>query len=150
RSDKLINISFDEWNVWYQRRNRETNTIRGLDNWPKAPRILEDVYSVTDAEVVGNLLISLLRHADRVKAASLAQLVNVIAPIMTEPGGDAWRQPTFFPFAETAKRAVGSSLRLRLDSDRHQTNRYGTVDTIDAAATHDRQTGQTSLFLVNR
>jgi alpha-N-arabinofuranosidase len=150
RSDKKINISFDEWNVWYQRRGREANTIRGLDNWPKAPRILEDVYSVTDAVVVGGLLISLLRHADRVKSASLAQLVNVIAPIMTEPGGAAWRQPTFFPFAETAKRAVGSALRLRVDTDQHHTARYGTVATIDAAATHDQQSGQTSLFVVNR
>ena len=64
-----------------------------------APRLIEDRYSVTDAVVVGNLLISLLRHADRVAVACLAQLVNVIAPIMTEPGGPAWRQTTFHPFA---------------------------------------------------
>ncbi|SDS41190.1 arabinosylfuranosidase ArfA [Microlunatus soli] len=150
KNDKSIMISFDEWNVWYQKRDRDKNTIRGLDNWPQAPRILEDVYNVTDAVVVGGLLISLLRHADRVKAASLAQLVNVIAPIMTEPGGDAWRQTTFFPFAETARRAVGASLRLRIDSDTHDTAKYGEVDSIDAAATHDQQTGTSSLFLVNR
>ena len=66
------------------------------DEWPEAPRILEDVYSVADAVVFGNLMISLLRHADRVTSASLAQLVNVIAPIMTEPEGPAWRQTTFF------------------------------------------------------
>lgn len=150
KSQKKIMISFDEWNVWYQKRDRDKNTIAGIDNWPKAPRILEDVYNVTDAVVVGGLLISLLRHADRVKAASLAQLVNVIAPIMTEPGGDAWRQTTFFPFAETARRAVGSSLRLRIDSDTHDTAKYGTVDSIDAAATHDQETGSSSLFLVNR
>jgi alpha-N-arabinofuranosidase len=150
KDDKSIMISFDEWNVWYNDRDKEKNTIRGIDNWPKAPRILEDVYNVTDAVVVGGLLISLLRHADRVKAASLAQLVNVIAPIMTEPGGDVWRQTTFFPFAETARRATGSSLRLRVDSDTHDTARYGTVDSIDAAATHDQQTGNTSVFLVNR
>jgi alpha-L-arabinofuranosidase len=150
KSDKKINISFDEWNVWYNLRDREKNTITGIDNWPKAPRILEDVYSVTDAVVVGNLLISLLRHADRVRAASLAQLVNVIAPIMTEPGGPAWRQTTFFPFAETARRAVGSSLRLTLESDSHDTAKYGEVASIDAAGTHDPASGRTSLFLVNR
>lgn len=150
KNDKSIMISFDEWNVWYQKRDRDKNTLAGLDNWPKAPRILEDVYNVTDAVVVGGLLISLLRHADRVKAASLAQLVNVIAPIMTEPGGDAWRQTTFFPFAETARRAVGSSLRLRIDSDTHDTAKYGSVNSVDAAATHDQQTDRSSLFLVNR
>jgi alpha-N-arabinofuranosidase len=150
KTDKKINISFDEWNVWYNVRDKEKNTIRGLDNWPKAPRILEDVYSVTDAVVVGNLLISLLRHADRVRAASLAQLVNVIAPIMTEPGGPAWRQTTFYPFAETARRAVGSSLRLTLDSDTHQTDAYGEVTTIDVAGSHDPDTGRTSVFLINR
>ncbi|HEY9290955.1 MAG TPA: alpha-N-arabinofuranosidase [Microlunatus sp.] len=150
KNDKKINISFDEWNVWYLRRDAEKNAIRGIDNWPKAPRILEDVYNVTDAVVVGNLLISLLNHADRVKAASLAQLVNVIAPIMTEPGGDVWRQTTFFPFAETARRATGSALRVRIDSDTHQTAKYGAVNSIDAAATHDQDTGSTSVFLVNR
>ncbi len=150
KSDKSIFISFDEWNVWYNVRDKDKNTITGLGNWPKAPRILEDVYSVTDAVVVGDLLISLLRHADRVKAASLAQLVNVIAPIMTEPGGPAWRQTTFFPFAETARRAVGNSLRVELDSDTHDTAAYGAVPSIDAAATHDPASGRTSVFLVNR
>ncbi len=61
-----------------------------------------------DAVVFGNLLISLIRHADRVTAASLAQLVNVIAPIMTEPGGPAWRQTTFFPFAIDLAARAGS------------------------------------------
>ena len=72
--------------------------ITDIDSWPVAPRLLEDSYSVLDAVVVGSLLISLLKHADRVTSACLAQLVNVIAPIMTEPRGDAWRQTIFFPF----------------------------------------------------
>jgi hypothetical protein len=80
---------------------------------PAADRPLEDAYSVADAVVVGNLLISLLRHADRVTSASLAQLVNVIAPIMTEPGGAAWRQTTFFPFALTSQLAHGNLVRSR-------------------------------------
>ena len=87
RSDKTINISFDEWNVWYQSRYNDVDRITDVEAWPVAPRLLEDAYSVMDAVVFGNLLISLLRHADRVTSASLAQLVNVIAPIMTEPGG---------------------------------------------------------------
>ena len=112
-SDKTINISFDEWNVWYQSRYAEVDRITDPQQWPVAPRLLEDVYSVVDAVVFGNLLISLLRHADRVTAASLAQLVNVIAPIMTEPGGAAWRQTTFFPFAVTSRLARGVTLELR-------------------------------------
>ena len=85
KHDKRIAISFDEWNVWYQKR-AESKVPEG-DDWPVAPVLLEDKYNVADAVVVGNLLISLLRHTDRVHSASLAQLVNVIAPIMTEPGG---------------------------------------------------------------
>src|SRR6185312_1295426 len=76
----------------------------------RAPRLLEDVYSVTDAVVVDSLMITLLRHADRVAVACLAQLVNVIAPIMTEPGGQAWRQTTFFPFAHSTKYARGAGV----------------------------------------
>src|SRR5690349_22856955 len=63
-SDKTVNISFDEWNVWYLSRWENVEKIEGLDNWPVAPRLLEDVYSVADAVVFGNLLISLIRHAD--------------------------------------------------------------------------------------
>ena len=107
---KRINISFDEWNVWYQKR-AESRPPSG-DDWPVAPVLLEDRYNVADAVVVGNLLISLLRHTDRVHAASLAQLVNVIAPIMTEPGGRSWRQTTFHPFALTARHAAGEVLRV--------------------------------------
>lgn len=149
-SDKTINISFDEWNVWYLDRYQEVDVMKGIDNWPVAPRLLEDVYSVADAVVFGNLLISLIRHADRVTSASLAQLVNVIAPIMTEPGGAAWRQTTFFPFAETSRMAQGQALTLKLVSDTYDTEQYGTVNVVDAVATHDETTGATSVFLVNR
>ncbi len=149
-SDKTINISFDEWNVWYIERYQNVDKITGVDNWPVAPRILEDVYSVADAVVFGNLLISLIRHADRVTSASLAQLVNVIAPIMTEPGGAAWRQTTFFPFAETSRLAQGEALTLKLSSDTYRTEQYGEVNIVDAVATHDATTGSTSVFLVNR
>ena len=150
KSDKKINISFDEWNVWYQSRYHDVDRITGIGNWPTAPRLLEDSYSVVDAVVVGNLLISLLKHADRVTSASLAQLVNVIAPIMTEPGGATWRQTTFFPFAVTSRLAVGVALEVKLESDTYLTKTYGEVCTVDAVATHDAATGKTAIFLVNR
>ena len=149
RSDKTIFISFDEWNVWYQQRFEDHERIGGLDNWPVAPRLLEDVYTVTDAVVVGSLLVSLLKHADRVKAASLAQLVNVIAPIMTEPGGPAWRQTIFFPFAITARLARGEALRADVDTPVIATARFGDVPSVDAVVTSDGE-GAAAAFLVNR
>jgi alpha-N-arabinofuranosidase len=147
RSSKSIDISFDEWNVWYQERYQGEKAT-GIGNWPVAPRILEDRYNVTDAVVVGGLLISLLKHADRVTSASIAQLVNVIAPIMTEPGGPAWRQTTFHPFAQTAARAQGTSLKAVLEADTLETAQFGEVPALDAAATIDGD--GLSVFLVNR
>ena len=149
-SDRTINISFDEWNVWYLERFMTVDKITDIHDWPVAPRLLEDSYSVADAVVFGSLLISLIRHADRVTSASLAQLVNVIAPIMTEPNGPAWRQTTFFPFAETSRLAQGEALTLKLTSDTYETAQYGVVNLVDAVATHDAATGGTSVFLVNR
>jgi alpha-N-arabinofuranosidase len=149
RSERSIAISFDEWNVWYQDRYHKSGRITGLDNWPYAPRLLEDQYSVTDAVVVGSLLICLLKHADRVQAACLAQLVNVIAPIMTEPGGPVWRQTIFFPFAITARLARGTVLRLAVESPSYETAEYGTAPLLDAVATID-DTGSVGVFLVHR
>ena len=150
KSTKKINISFDEWNVWYISRYNDVDKITDLESWPVAPRLLEDSYSVLDAVVVGNLLISLLKHADRVTSASLAQLVNVIAPIMTEPGGATWRQTTFFPFAVTSRLAVGDALEVKLESDTYSTETYGDVCLVDAVATHESKSGKTAIFLVNR
>lgn len=150
RSDHVVNISFDEWNVWYNTRFETVDKITGAQNWPTAPRLLEDAYSVADAVVVGSLLISLLRRADRVTSASLAQLVNVIAPIMTEPGGIAWKQTTFFPFAVTSELASGQSIPTHIECDLYETDAYGSVPVIDAVTTFDAATGSVSVFLVNR
>jgi len=146
RSDKRVGLSFDEWNVWYQSKFAEEPPTE----WRVAPRLIEDTYDVTDAVVVGNLLISLLRHSDRVAAACQAQLVNVIAPIRTEPGGPAWRQTTFHPFALTSRLARGHVLRTEITSPRYPTARHGDVPVVDAVATHDEETGDTVVFAVNR
>jgi alpha-N-arabinofuranosidase len=149
-SSKRIQLSFDEWNIWYNTRFENVDKIEGVDNWPTAPRLLEDVYTVTDAVVFGSLLISLLKHADRVTSASLAQLVNVIAPIMTEPGGPAWRQTTFFPFAATSASAVGRAVDVALRSDSYETGRYGTVPVVDAVAAWNDDSASGAVYLVNR
>jgi alpha-N-arabinofuranosidase len=144
---KRINISFDEWNVWSIGRYQAVGHLQG---WPVAPRIIEDAYTVADAVVVGNLLISLLRHSDRVTAACLAQLVNVIAPIRTEPGGASWRQAIFHPFALTSRHAAGDVLRIEPATPSYETTKYGPVPFVDAVATHDVESRQTVLFVVNR
>ncbi|GAA3453813.1 arabinosylfuranosidase ArfA [Dactylosporangium matsuzakiense] len=147
RSRKKIQLSFDEWNVWYLSRFQGGPPPT---EWQVAPRVIEDEYNVADAVVVGNLLIALLRHSDRVTAACQAQLVNVIAPIRTEPGGPAWRQTIFHPFARTAALARGDVLRTAVDGPSYETERYGTAATVDAVATHDPATGDLVLFAVNR
>ena len=144
-SDKRVDISFDEWNVWYQTRMPATTP----DDWPVAPPLAEDDYTLADAVVVGDLLITLLRHADRVKAASIAQLVNVIAPIRTVTGGPAWRQTTFHPFALTARHAQPIALRTDVDGPRHATAEYGDIASIDAVATWDEARAVT-VIAVNR
>lgn len=150
RSDKTLMVSFDEWNVWDADHYHEAEKHTALDDWPVAPRLLEHSYTVADAVVVGGLLISLLKHADRVRSANLAQLVNVIAPIMTEPGGPAWRQTIFHPFAAASRLGRGHVLRSALLSDRHGTARHGEVDLVDAVVTRDDTAGHTTVFVLNR
>ncbi|MBR7830307.1 alpha-N-arabinofuranosidase [Actinospica sp. MGRD01-02] len=146
RSSKKINISFDEWNVWYVKEHEESGAVN--DEWRHAPRQLEDVYTVADAVVVGSLLMTLLKRSDRVAAASLAQLVNVIAPIMTEPGGPAWRQTTFYPFSITSRLASGEVIRPVIETSTYTTARHGEVPLVDAVATSDDD--RAAVFLVNR
>jgi alpha-N-arabinofuranosidase len=146
RSRRRLNLSFDEWNLWYESR------FAGQDNldWARAPRLIEDEYTVEDAVVLGNLLMSLLRHSDRVTIACLAQLVNVIAPIRTEPDTGAWRQTIFHPFALTARHARGEVLRVEPVSPSLHSATLGDVAAVDVAATRDPETGQTTVFAVNR
>jgi alpha-N-arabinofuranosidase len=145
-SDKRIMVSFDEWNVWVQERFHGEGSLEIRE----APELIEDVYDVTDAVVVGSLLITLLQHTDRVSMACQAQLVNVIAPIATRPGGGAWRQTIFHPFALTAKHARGTVLRPAVQCDTVDTKAFGPVDQVVVTATHDPDTGDLAVFVVNR
>ncbi|MBC9730067.1 alpha-N-arabinofuranosidase [Streptomyces sp. TRM68367] len=150
RQKKRINLSFDEWNVWYNTRFEAQEKPSG---WAVAPRVIEDEYNVADAVVVGGLLISLLRNSDRVTAACLAQLVNVIAPIRSEPGGPSWRQTTFHPFAQVARHARGTVLRVAPVAPVYETKRFGEVPVVDAVATHIAAADgadELTVFAVNR
>lgn len=149
---KHINLSFDEWNVWYQRgldtEDQPHNVAKA--GWREHPRVIEDKYNVTDAVVVGTLLNSLLRHGDRVKIANQAQLVNVIAPILSEENGPAWKQTIFHPFARMAELAKGQILRLSIDSDKYSNDRFGDTDLVDVSGTWNEETGRVALFFANR
>lgn len=148
---KRVDISFDEWNVWYMEGlDSEDQPHQVKREWREHPRLIEDEYSVTDAVVVGTLLNSLLRHGDRVRIANQAQLVNVIAPIRSEEGGPAWRQTIFWPFARMASLARGQIMRLAVSADQIPTEKFGDVDVIDAAATWSESDGRVALFVANR
>ncbi|GIH22316.1 alpha-N-arabinofuranosidase [Acrocarpospora phusangensis] len=140
RRSKRVNLSFDEWNVWYLSRFQNDPPTE----WAHAPRLLEDHYNVMDAVVVGSLLIALLRHADRVRMACQAQLVNVIAPIVAQPGGPAWRQTIFHPFSQAARYGRGEVLRVEPVSPA-----AGEVPALHATAVRGED-GTVTLFAVNR
>jgi alpha-N-arabinofuranosidase len=146
RSERPIAISFDEWNVWDFVAHDERVT-RGLE-WEEAPRLLEDRYTAADAVVVGDMLISMINRADIVRAASMAQLVNVIGPIMTEPDGPAWRQSTFWPFAQARRSAGATALRTVVEADRVGENEDSAPILAFAAAAH--VDGSLDLMIVNR
>jgi len=146
RAKKPVYLSFDEWNVWYH----SVDADKELEAWTVGPHQLEDVYDFEDSLVVGCMMNTLLRHADRVKIACLAQLVNVIAPIMTRTGGPAWRQATYWPFALASKFGRGTSMALKLDCPRYANAEYGDVPYLDASAVLAPDRRALSLFVVNR
>lgn len=146
-SPKRINIAFDEWNVWYLREMQRSGMP---EDWTVAPRLSEDAYTALDAVVVGSLLITLLKHGDRVTAACQAQLVNTISSIRAEPDGPAWRQSIFHPFALTSRHARGQVLDLRVDAPTLVTAKHGEVPVLDSVATYDADEGRLAVFVVNR
>ncbi|WP_232664961.1 arabinosylfuranosidase ArfA [Pseudonocardia sp. TRM90224] len=150
RSRKKLTLSFDEWNVWYQSRFVGENAMAFPEAGSTPRPLIEDNYSALDAVVVGDLMLSLLRHADRVAIACQAQLVNVIAPIRTEPGGPAWRQSIFDPFALTARHARGQVLRAAVTAPVLSTKRHDDVDQLAVSATLDEESGELAVFMVNR
>ncbi|HEY1131114.1 MAG TPA: alpha-N-arabinofuranosidase [Roseateles sp.] len=147
RSTKRLKLSFDEWNVWYRARHGEHLKQAG---WPEAPGLLEEVYTVEDALLIGGMLTMMMNHADRLKVACMAQLCNVIAPIMTQPGGAAWRQTIFHPFAQAARWAHGDVLRAVVKSPGFANARHGELPYLCASVVDDATTGHTAVFLLNR
>jgi len=144
---KRLGISFDEWNVWYMGRHESQEST---PDWRRAPRLCEDDYTSTDAVVVGSLLITLLRHGDRVAIACQAQLVNTIAPIHAEPDKPARRQAIFHSFALTSRHAVGDVIHSAVLGPTVHTRVHGEVPVLYGVVTRDNATGTFTSFSVNR
>jgi alpha-L-arabinofuranosidase len=141
RSRKKLWLSFDEWNVWYRARGGDGQRTR-------APKLLEEVYNLEDALLVGGFLNSLMRSAQRVKVACLAQLVNVIAPITTNPDG-LFLHTIFYPYAWALQCAGGEVLDLAVESPTYDVRGIPPVPYIDASATMQKD-GSVSVFILNR
>lgn len=145
-SDKTVNLSFDEWNVWFHSNDDDAK----LEWWQKAPHQLEDVYTLEDALVVGTLLITLLKNSDRVKIACLAQLVNVIAPIMTANGGDCFAQTIFYPFFYTSNYGRGTVLTTVVNCDTYSTSKHKDIPYVESIVVDNTERNEIVVFAVNR
>jgi alpha-L-arabinofuranosidase len=146
RSKKTINLSFDEWNVWYHSHGQD----RQIEPWTIAPPQLEDVYNFEDALLVGSMLMTFLRNSDRVKIACMAQLVNVIAPIMTENGGKAWKQTIFYPYAHVSAYGRGVALQPVVSSPKYDSKDFTDVPYLDTASVYNEERAEVTIFAVNR
>lgn len=149
RSKKTINLSFDEWNVWFHSNEADEDTMKNRP-WQKAPALLEDTYSFEDALLVGCMLITFMKHADRVKMACLAQLVNVIAPIMTENNGGAWKQTIFYPYLHASLYGRGIALSPIVSSPKYDTKDFTDVPYLETTAVYNEEKQEVTIFAVNR
>ncbi len=145
-SKKQVDLSFDEWNVWYHSKDAD----KKIDKWQIAPPILEDIYNFEDALLVGCILMTLQNNCDRVKIACLAQLVNVIAPIMTETGGDAWAQTIYYPYMYASKYGRGRTLRSSITCDSYTTDNGSEVPYIESSVILNEDKREIVVFAVNR
>jgi alpha-N-arabinofuranosidase len=143
-SDKTVNLSLDEYNVWYHSNGTK------VDDWLVAPPILEDVYNFEDALLIGSILITLHNNCDRVKMACMAQLVNVIAPIMTECGGKAWAQTIFYPYMLASNNGRGTTLRSIVKSESYVTRDKFTVPYLEASVVDSPDARTLTVFAVNK
>ena len=149
RSKKDVKISFDEWNVWYHSREEDKKILQG-DAWPDAPHLLEDLYNFEDVLQVGGILNTFIRRADRVKIACIAQLVNVIAPIMTEEGGPAWKQTIYYPFLYASLYGRGTALRAVVDGPTYDSAEGDDIPYLDVTAVRSPAGDEVTFFIVNR
>jgi alpha-N-arabinofuranosidase len=137
-----IKIAYDEWNVWYR--------ARGGSEFATGKTRLEEMYNFEDALAMGMFFNSFFRHADSVKVANLAQLVNVIAPIFTNEKG-LFLQTIFFPIAEYGKQRGNESLAVFVTSPSYKVEgRPAPVKTLDVSSTYRAADGALYVNVLNR
>jgi alpha-N-arabinofuranosidase len=145
RSPKKVNISFDEFNTWHTIVEEQ----RFEEKWRTAPPLLEDVYTMEDVLVLGGMLLSVLRHADRVEIACLSELVNCISHIRTRNGGGAWVMPPYYAFLHFSQYGRGTALHTAVDSPLYDSKEFTDAPYLDAQAVqHDD--GSIAVFAINR
>ncbi len=150
RSKKQVKLSLDEWNIWHTKPtvsnpNVYNDTREG--RWTVGPRRIENYYDLTDAIAFTGLICTLINHADVVKAGCLAQLVNVIAPIMTENNGGMFKQSTYYPYLWALRYAHGQALNLRIKAEKAESC-YGDTEPVYAACAYED--GEYRLFVINK
>jgi alpha-L-arabinofuranosidase len=150
RSRKKVTVCFDEWNVWYHAMEQDRELLAGEKGWPHAPALLEDIYNFEDVLQVGCILNTFIRRSDVVRIACIAQLVNVIAPIMTEPKGAAWRQTIFYPYYFASRFGRGDALKLSVRSPGYDSAFADNVPYVDISGVHDAKGAALTFFIVNR
>lgn len=143
-SNKTLNLALDEWNVWYHSHNAK------IEDWQIAPPLLEDIYNFEDALLVGCVLMTIQNHCDRVKIACLAQLVNVIAPIMTENGGDVWAQTIFYPYMYASRFGRGVALKQKAQCESYTTTDGFVTSFLESSVILNENDRELVLFAVNR
>ena len=145
-SDKDIYLSFDEWNVWYHwQLDKKTSPL-----WTVGRRVEEEDFTFADALVVGCMMNTLLNNAHTVKIACLAQLVNALSAIMTEPGGKAWAQSIYWPFAYASQYGRGTALRAEVDCETYACAISNTVPWLDVSTVLSEDQKELTLFIINR
>lgn len=145
RSDHDVWLSWDEWNVWYK-----TNSASDMQgNWTEAPHLIEEVYNLEDALVVAQWMNVFLRKSDVLKIACLAQIVNVIAPILTTRDA-LLKQSIYYPFMLFSRLAAGVALDVAVNAPFYSTARFGDMPLLDVSASYDEENRRSAIFIVNR
>ena len=145
-SEKTINLSFDEWNVWYRTKDEE----KSMERWQIAPHLLEEKFNFEDALLVGSMLSCLHNNCDRVKIACLAQLVNVIAPIMTENDGKAWVQTIYYPFMYSSLYGNGKALKTTIECGSYKSKEGWDVPYLYSSVIDNKEANEIVIFATNR
>lgn len=147
RSDKTLMISVDEWGVW----NNADADLGDIEPfWREKPAFSEQIYTMEDTLLFASMLMAMVRNADRVKIACQSLLTNISACIMTKPGGEAWVQPIYYPFAHMANHARGTVLSARQQGPAYACAEFASVPYLDTLLVHNHAQNEVVLFAVNR